>query len=168
MIRGIQHFSTELKTKIDVIPRGCFNVSVWKNNPISIYRDLYIWKIPFDQCLTARTVLPQSTHYLRQLFMARTWLEYGLRLHPPSLPHKKTFAGPTTKCQCTFPLLTVPRSRQNKMLCFPDQRWLTAGAASPTLAQRWANAYLEWHVNWKCHCPLGLMDKTGDLSCPDI
>ena len=94
MIRGIQHFSTELKTKIDVIPRGCFNVSVWKNNPISIYRDLYIWKIPFDQCLTARTVLPQSTHYLRQLFMARTWLEYGLRLHPPSLPHKKHLRDP--------------------------------------------------------------------------
>ena len=25
MIRGIHYFSTELKTKIDVIPRGCFN-----------------------------------------------------------------------------------------------------------------------------------------------
>ena len=24
MIRGIHYFSTELKTKIDVIPRGCF------------------------------------------------------------------------------------------------------------------------------------------------
>ena len=26
MIRGIHYFSTELKTKIDVIPRGCFNL----------------------------------------------------------------------------------------------------------------------------------------------
>ena len=25
MIRGIHYFITELKTKIDVIPRGCFN-----------------------------------------------------------------------------------------------------------------------------------------------
>ena len=25
MIRGIHYFSTELKTGIDVIPRGCFN-----------------------------------------------------------------------------------------------------------------------------------------------
>ena len=25
MIRGIHYFSTELKTKIDVIPRGCVN-----------------------------------------------------------------------------------------------------------------------------------------------
>ena len=25
MIRGIHYFSTELKTKIDVIQRGCFN-----------------------------------------------------------------------------------------------------------------------------------------------
>ena len=28
MIRGIHYFSTELKTKIDVIPRGCFNIKV--------------------------------------------------------------------------------------------------------------------------------------------
>ena len=27
MIRGIHYFSTELKTKIDVIPRGCFNAN---------------------------------------------------------------------------------------------------------------------------------------------
>ena len=27
MIRGIHYFSTELKTKIDVIPRSCFNSS---------------------------------------------------------------------------------------------------------------------------------------------
>ena len=27
MIRGIHYFSTNLKTKIDVIPRRCFNVS---------------------------------------------------------------------------------------------------------------------------------------------
>ena len=26
MIRGIHYFSTELKTKIDVIPRSCFNL----------------------------------------------------------------------------------------------------------------------------------------------
>ena len=26
MIRGIHYFSTELKTKIDVIPRGCFKL----------------------------------------------------------------------------------------------------------------------------------------------
>ena len=26
MIRGIHYFSTELKTKIDVIPRGYFNI----------------------------------------------------------------------------------------------------------------------------------------------
>ena len=26
MICGIHYFSTELKTKIDVIPRGCFNI----------------------------------------------------------------------------------------------------------------------------------------------
>ena len=26
MIRGIHYFGTELKTKIDVIPRGCFNL----------------------------------------------------------------------------------------------------------------------------------------------
>ena len=36
MIRGIHYFSTELKTKIDVIPRGCFNVRVatlaWLNS----------------------------------------------------------------------------------------------------------------------------------------
>ena len=27
MIRGIHYFSTELKTTIDVIPRGCFNIA---------------------------------------------------------------------------------------------------------------------------------------------
>ena len=27
MIRGIHYFSTELKTRIDVIPRSCFNSS---------------------------------------------------------------------------------------------------------------------------------------------
>ena len=26
MIRGIHYFSTELKTKIDVIPRSCFKI----------------------------------------------------------------------------------------------------------------------------------------------
>ena len=29
MIRGIHYFSTEVKTKIDVIPRGCFNFSIF-------------------------------------------------------------------------------------------------------------------------------------------
>ena len=28
MIRGILYFSTELKTKIDVIPKGCFKLGI--------------------------------------------------------------------------------------------------------------------------------------------
>ena len=28
MIRGIHYFSAEVKTKIDVIPRGCFNIHI--------------------------------------------------------------------------------------------------------------------------------------------
>ena len=36
MIRGIHYFSTELKTKIDVIPRGCFNMcNIGKTMPDS-------------------------------------------------------------------------------------------------------------------------------------
>ena len=31
MIRGIHYFSTGLKTKIDVIPRGCFKTSYIKS-----------------------------------------------------------------------------------------------------------------------------------------
>ena len=29
MIRGIHYFSAELKTKIDVIPRGCFKKKIY-------------------------------------------------------------------------------------------------------------------------------------------
>ena len=42
MIRGIHYFSTELKTKIDVIPRGCFNVTksklceMWINSVLAV------------------------------------------------------------------------------------------------------------------------------------
>ena len=28
MIRGIHYFSAEVKTKIDVIPRGCFKINI--------------------------------------------------------------------------------------------------------------------------------------------
>ena len=37
MIRGIHYFSTELKTKIDVIPRSCFK-----------YHNLKMLKIKYD------------------------------------------------------------------------------------------------------------------------
>ena len=32
MILGIHYFITKLKTKIDVIPRGCFKLNWWENN----------------------------------------------------------------------------------------------------------------------------------------
>ena len=36
MIRGIHHFGTELNPKIDVIPRGCFDIQAktWGNRQI--------------------------------------------------------------------------------------------------------------------------------------
>ena len=42
IIRGIHYFSAELKTKIDVIPRGCFKFSHLNFHPLEVvsrYRD---------------------------------------------------------------------------------------------------------------------------------
>ena len=37
MIWGIHYFITKLKTKIDVIPRGCFNYIVFKNDSLKLH-----------------------------------------------------------------------------------------------------------------------------------
>ena len=54
MIRGIHYFSTELKTKIDVIPRSCFKVLALKYlYPFKYYpmakktRSMPITQLPF-------------------------------------------------------------------------------------------------------------------------
>ena len=41
MIRGIHYFSTELKTKIDVIPRGCFKLIVPGRVIMNLFRLLH-------------------------------------------------------------------------------------------------------------------------------
>ena len=48
MIHGIHSFSTELKTKIDVIPRGCFNIHI--TIIYSIYKILFSETLLF-KCL---------------------------------------------------------------------------------------------------------------------
>ena len=41
MIRGIHYFSAELKTKIDVIPRGCLTIcgEKWREAMIYYYQE---------------------------------------------------------------------------------------------------------------------------------
>ena len=55
MIRGIHYFSTELKTKIDVIPMSCFDVPINRlcNEPYNdfnlaaIYKENVVYIMPF-------------------------------------------------------------------------------------------------------------------------
>ena len=47
MIRVIQYFSTELKTKIDVIPRGCFNSKPGDRHVIHTMQVLKIISVTF-------------------------------------------------------------------------------------------------------------------------
>ena len=49
MIRGIHYFSTELKAKIDVIPRGCFNK---KNDDKKYYLHAVLTKVESFCCVT--------------------------------------------------------------------------------------------------------------------
>ena len=49
MIRGIHYFSTELKTKIDVIPRSCYNIGIQmkRNKLTETFMTTSNWKKTF-------------------------------------------------------------------------------------------------------------------------
>ena len=56
MIRGIHYFSAEVKTKIDVIPRGCFKLVTYTKSPIitrRMYEDVHVLKNKSNERRTA-------------------------------------------------------------------------------------------------------------------
>ena len=94
MIRGIHYFSTELKTKIDVIPRGCFiiynkstvlshhNLTLTCYNTYSSYllmksrlkSNIKHFNLLSNKATILNTVLQHSVEYFRPLLISRTRL----------------------------------------------------------------------------------------------
>ena len=88
MIRGIHYFSTELKTKIDVILRGCFKYTFFDNVGTNLHRN-DTWDI-FPACswLSKLTifyrVFTSSMHQIKVYFRGCTGTLAKL-LNPPRL-----------------------------------------------------------------------------------
>ena len=97
MIRGIHYFSAEVKTKIDVIPRGCFNIC--QTDPYVGALVRRHWYIPNNKIVPFyllkyvynKNVASYPTHHKIVKYVERLWLRNSVLKYFPPLESFKPF-----------------------------------------------------------------------------